>query len=308
MTADWLTYAAFSAGWSAVRHMSEKQAYASFNTFADQAWKRRGRAVVQLEKNLRRVVPSASHEEIRELSRADFRSYARYWCEAFRMPDWSAERIRSFRVDGLEHLDAALDAGHAPVIVVPHAGNYDAGGAFLAARSGGITTVAERLKPKKLYDKFVAFRTRLGMEVLAQDGEDVFGTLVKRTGAGRLVALVGDRDLSRHGIPVSFFGEPTRMPAGPALLARRTGSPLLVGSFWLEDGRNRAKVFPPVHVDPDGDEGKAVAAATQRAADLMAEGIRAHPSDWHMLQPLWLADLDPKRDPMRRSEESDHVG
>lgn len=299
---DWLSYIGFSLGWSAVRHFKEERAYRLFDRGADRAWRRRGKPVIQYEKNLRRVVPSATPEELMELSQAGFRRYARYWCEAFRIPDWPRERILDFPAEGLEHVEKAYAGGRAPVVVVPHAGNYDAAAAFLAARFGTFTSVAERLRPPRLFERFVAFRRELGVEVLAQGDSDVFATLEDRVQAGKAVALVGDRDLSRRGIPVTFFGEQARMPAGAATLARRSGHDLLPAMIWVDDGVNCAKVFPAIEIDPDGDEREAVAAATQRVADVFAGAIAGHPIDWHMLQPLWVADLDPLRDPMRKRD------
>ena len=146
-----------------------------------------------------------------------------------------------------------------------------------------------------LFEKFVAFREQLGMEVLGFGAGDLVGTLVDRVNSGRIVGLVGDRDLSRHGIPVTFFGEPTRMPAGAALVARRTGATLLAVNFFYRDGEPAATVFDPIPVPTSGSEEDDIRTITQSIAGRFELGISEHPSDWHMLQPLWLADLDPDR-------------
>ncbi|MDZ7579010.1 MAG: phosphatidylinositol mannoside acyltransferase [Candidatus Nanopelagicales bacterium] len=295
---DWVSYIGFSVGWSVVRHMKEDRAYKIFDRGGERSWRKRGKGVIQYEKNLRRVVPSATPDELKELSNAGFRKYARYWCEAFRIPDWPQERILGLHVEDVEILEKSYQGGRAPVVVTPHAGNYDAAGAYFAARFGAFATVAERLRPEKLFQKFLEYRKALGMEILAQNDPYVFSTLEERVRSGNTVALVGDRDLSRHGVPVTFFGEPTRMPAGAALLARRSGHDLVPTMLWVADGVNCAKVFPPVAIDADGEEAPAVAAAIQGVADVFAGAIAEHPTDWHMLQPLWVADLDPRRDPM----------
>jgi KDO2-lipid IV(A) lauroyltransferase len=108
---------------------------------------------------------------------------------------------------------------------------------------------------------------------------------------------VGDRDLSRRGVPVTFFGEQAKMPAGPAIIAQRTGAPLLVTQFWYQGRTPWVRVVGEVEFPRDAPPEQAVPVAVQHAADLLAEGIAEHPHDWHMLQKLWLADLDPAKAP-----------
>ena len=174
----------------------------------------------------------------------------------------------------------------------------------MAAHYGSITTVAERLKPEKLFDKFVDFRASNGVEVIAAGDPTAMTTLEERIRDQKLVGVVGERDLSRRGIPVNFFGSQARMPAGPAVLARRTGAPLHAASFWYEGRQAHAAISEPIAVDRGDDSEAAVQATTQAWADAVATGISAHPGDWHMLQPLWVADLDPNRDPMRHQKQT----
>ncbi|MCH9816081.1 MAG: phosphatidylinositol mannoside acyltransferase, partial [Actinomycetia bacterium] len=233
MVAEWFTYYGYSLGWSTVRKMSDKQAYGLFDKFADRAWKRGGKSIKQYEKNIHRVLPDSTARERSELARYCMHSYATYWCDAFRMPDWSPERIAGLPVSGVENLERSMATSDvSPIIVVPHSGNYDAGAAFLAAHYGSITTIAERLKPEKLFDKFVDFRASNGVEVIAAGDPSAMTLLEERVRDQKLVGIVGERDLSRRGIPVDFFGTEARMPAGPAVLARRTGAPLHAASFW----------------------------------------------------------------------------
>ncbi|MFI6449012.1 phosphatidylinositol mannoside acyltransferase [Kitasatospora sp. NPDC050543] len=298
---DRLVYSAYATGWAVLKHLPEPAARGLFDQIADAAWRKRGKRVLQLEANLLRVHPDADEARLRELSRAGMRSYLRYWMESFRLPTWSRQRIaRGVLVDGVEHLSAAMESGRGAVIALPHMGNWDLAGAWVASHVGyPFTTVAERLKPEKLFDRFVAYREGLGMEVLALTGGEVsvVGTLARRLRAGKLVCLVGDRDLSEAGVEVEFFGERTRMPPGPAALCLRTGAALLPVTLWYEGpvmrGRIHPEVLPPAG---DGERKEQTAAMVQSMADIWAEGIREHSEDWHMLQRLWLADL-----PLRES-------
>jgi KDO2-lipid IV(A) lauroyltransferase len=159
-------------------------------------------------------------------------------------------------------------------------------------------TVAERLKPEDLYEKFVAFRTGLGMDVIPLTGGDPpFPYLAQKLRDGGLVCLLGDRDISNSGVPVQFFGAKAKFPAGPAALAVDTGAVLLTASLWWEDGHNWVKFHTPVEVPQEGERSRRIFRTTQLVADQLAEGIAAHPTDWHMLQRLWVADLDPRKAP-----------
>ncbi|MER6805813.1 MULTISPECIES: phosphatidylinositol mannoside acyltransferase [Streptomyces] len=295
-----LTDALYGAGWSTVKKLPEPVAVRLGRTIADLAWKQRGKGVERLERNYARVVPDASPERLAELSRAGMRSYLRYWMESFRLPAWSAERIKGgFVPEDIHHLTDGLAAGKGVVLALPHLANWDLAGAWATTELGiPFTTVAERLKPETLYDRFVAYREGLGMEVLPHSGGSAFGTLARRLRDGGLVCLVADRDLSASGVEVDFFGETARMPAGPALLAQHTGALLLPATLWYHDSSTmRGRVHPPVEVPRSGTRAEKTSVMTQALADAFATGIADHPEDWHMLQRLWVKDLDPARDP-----------
>jgi lauroyl/myristoyl acyltransferase len=252
--------------------------------------------VRRLEANLARVAPQAGPERLRELSRAGMRSYLRYWMEVFRLPAWPEERIRgSFKPDDIHLVSDAVASGRGAVAALPHLANWDLAGAWVVTELEiPFTTVVERLKPETLFDRFVAYRERLGMEVLPHTGGSSFGTLARRLRAGGLVCLVADRDLSASGIEVEFFGQTARMPAGPALLALRTGADLLPVVLWYDDSPvMKGRVYPPVPVPETGTPAEKARVMTQAVADRFAEGIAEHPQDWHMLQRLWSADLAP---------------
>lgn len=292
---DRLTDALYGLGWSTVKKLPEPVAVALGQRIADQAWKRRGKGVLRLEANLARVVPEASPRRLAELSRAGMRSYMRYWMESFRLPTWSAERIRGgVEVKEAHYLTDGLASGRGVVLALPHMGNYDLAGAWVTTKLRvPFTTVAERLKPESLYDRFVAYREGLGMEVLPHQGGAAFGTLARRLRSGGLVCLVADRDLSASGVEVSFFGEAAKMPAGPARLAAQTGALLLPVTLWYDESPvMRGRVHPPVEVPESGTRAEQTAVMAQQVADAFASGIAEHPEDWHMLQRLWLADLE----------------
>ncbi|MFF5188839.1 phosphatidylinositol mannoside acyltransferase [Streptomyces sp. NPDC000345] len=293
-----LADALYGLGWSTVKKLPEPAAVRLGRSVADLAWKRRGKGVRRLESNYARVLPDAGPERLAELSRAGMRSYLRYWMESFRLPTWSEERISTgFDPKDLHHLTDGLASGRGVVLALPHMANWDLAGAWVTTRLRiPFTTVAERLKPESLYDRFVAYREGLGMEVLPHSGGAAFGTLARRLRDGGLVCLVAERDLSASGVEVTFFGDTATMPAGPALLAQQTGALLLPVTLWYDDSPvMQGRVHPPVEVPGTGTRAEKTSVMTQALADTFASGIADHPEDWHMLQRLWRADLDPAR-------------
>jgi KDO2-lipid IV(A) lauroyltransferase len=268
--------------------MPEGVARRLFQAGADAAVLRGGFA--QLTRNLERVAPG------QDLTREAVRSYARYWCEVFRLPSMSRERIVSgTTTTGEHHLRDSAASDRGTILVLPHSGNWDAAGAWCGATGVPFTTVAERLKPESLFDQFVEFRQSLGMEVLPLTGGErpPFEVLEERLRAGGAICLLADRDLTPRGIDVQFFGSTARMPAGPAKLALTTGSDLIpVTLSFTPDGWHIVFQEPIAHTD--------LATMTQDVADAFAREIAQHPADWHMLQRLWLEDLppdDPRRAP-----------
>jgi KDO2-lipid IV(A) lauroyltransferase len=296
---------AYLAGWRLVRLLPEQVAYGLFQLIADLAWLLHGKPVRRLEANLARAVPGADEARLRRLSRAGMRSYLRYWCDSFRLPSWSREQILARKVlIGRENLDAAFAQGPGVVGFLGHLGNWDHAGAWSGLEFAKVTTVAERLKPEELFDAFVAYRERLGMEILPLTGQDdVFARLRGTVEGGGFVPLLADRDMTARGVPVTLLGEPARAAAGPAALALITGAPLLPITLHYERvGRGPAGwrsvfvVHPPVPVPSSGSGRDRRIAMTQSCVDVVSAAIRAHPEDWHMLQRVFVADLRPGGD------------
>jgi len=288
-----LTYLAYALGWSIVKALPERLARRPLHLGADLGHRRNGKGARRLRANLARVVPDAGLERT---VRAGLRSYARYWLEAFRLPVMGAARLRNdVTCLGEDRLRAAATGGGGCAAVLPHQGNWDVAGAWAAVSGMPLTTVAERLRPERLFDRFVEFRESLGMEVVPlTGGENPMDVLTERLRNGGFVALMGDRDLTARGIPVTFFGETAKFPAGPAVLALRTGAALLPATLWYEGDRWFIEIHEAVTV-PDGPD--KVGRLTQAVAAVFEQGIREHPEDWHMLQRLWVADLDPAKAP-----------
>jgi len=276
----------YFAGWRIVRWLPERTAYRLAYLFADFLTKRNGKNVSRLRSNLRRTKPDTTDLNLDLLVIDAMHSYMRYWCDTFRFPDWSPERVRDTVTVTNEHLLLdAIAAKTGVIVTLPHAGNWDHAGAYFCAKGIHLVTVAEHLKPEKLFLKFLSYRQAMGMEVLPLDGR-VLGTLAQRLRQGALVALIADRDLSRSGIDVSFFGGPSRMPPGPALLALKTKAPLITAFVSYTEAGIHID-FNEVSIPTSGSDEAKVLQIVQSMAQLFENGISAHPQDWHMLQRIW---------------------
>jgi len=273
--------------WKAVRALPENAAYSLFDRGARWLVKRDGKSVQRLRKNLLRVTSDLSDTQMKELLQEAMASYMRYWCDTFRFPNWDTERINStVTVTREELLLNGIKSGRGVIVALPHAGNWDHAGAYFCLKGIHLVTVAERLKPERLFNEFLRYRQAMGMEVLALDSHSMT-TLAQRLREGHLIALVADRDLSKSGIDVQFFGKPARMPAGPAVLALKTGAILLTAFVnYTRDGIHIT--FDEISMPETGTQEEKVSVLVQKSANNFEQGISQHPEDWHMLQRIWI--------------------
>jgi phosphatidylinositol dimannoside acyltransferase len=292
--ADQATTAGYLAGWRMVRLLPEDRAQRLFRRLADEIHRRGGAGVQRLRTNLHRVRPDLADDALDALTREAVRSYLRYWCESFRLPSWPVEDVvRRTRTVDEHHLRDAYAQGRGAVVPLPHMANWDWAGAWACATGMPLATVAERLRPERLYDEFVTYRATLGMRILPLTGGDpAVPRLEEWLRSGGLVCLLADRDLSRTSVEVELCGQPARMPRGPALLARRTGAPLVPVTLHYTGPDLTLTFHAPVPA-ADGDGG--LVRMMQAVADAFTSALRAHPQDWHMMQRVFVDDLGPRR-------------
>lgn len=292
---------AFGIAWRVLCWVPEGLARAMFTFGADIAWRRHGHGIQVLEGNLRRVIAAnGGNEDVSELSRKTMRSYARYYLEAFRIQAIPRDRLlgSGLHVHGNENFKRTLENlrnGRGVIFALPHMGNFEQAGAWVIANgAGSFTTVAERLSIDSVYERWLKFRAELGFEVIpTSGGPQPFGVLARRLRAGRLVCILADRDLTNTGVEVEFFGEKALMAAGAAVLAMRTGAALMPVSCWFVGNKEwGARVHDEIPVPQQGNPKEKAAVMMQQLADAFQEAISEHPQDWHMLQRVFVADLD----------------
>jgi KDO2-lipid IV(A) lauroyltransferase len=289
-----LIYHVYVAASAIARFLPERFVYGAARIIGGVAAKRSGKRN-QVATNLARITgEAADSKRVQGLVVDAYRSYARYWLETFRLVredrDFFLER---FRCDTAHRLDEVAARGKGVIIVVGHLGNWDAAGAWVGARGGRLVTVAEVLKPRRMFDFFVEHRAKLGMTIFAAES-GVTKKLVEEVEAGSVVAILGDRDLKGTGPKVSFFGETATFPAGPASIALDTGVPILVAGVFgtvSADGKRGwdAIISDPIELPEERTNGS-VAELTQRVATELERFVAMRPEEWHVFQPFWSED------------------
>jgi lauroyl/myristoyl acyltransferase len=245
-----------------------------------------------VERHQRRVDPGLGGAELQRRVREVFRSYGRYYGESFRLPTIGAEELdRGLTREGFEHVEESLARGVGPMLVLPHLGSWEWCAYWLTrVRKVPVTAVVERVEPPALFDWFVEFRERIGMEIVPL-GPDAGRSIVTAIKQAHVIALLCDRDIAGGGTEVTFFGETTTLPSGPAVLALRTGAPLIPTAIYDQGGgRHHAVIRPPIPAERRGSFREDVARITQAMASELEGLIRRRPEQWHMLQPTWPSD------------------
>ena len=281
-------YLLYLFAWKFIGILPEKAAYQLANLVADYINKRNGKGVKRLRSNYRRVLPEISESELVTLTKSGMRSYLRYWFDTFRLNKWSKSRIIETTYVIRENLlRDPIASKQGCIVALPHAGNWDHAAAYFCSTGITLTAVVEKLKPEAIFKKFLAYRSSIGIEPISHK-EKTIPLLLERLSSGKLVALVADRDMSRSGVEVSFLGGIAKMPAGPATLAIKSGSPLITAYIrYLKDGIE-ITFDETVKLPTSGSEAEKIQVVTQSMADNFAKRIKDSPVDWHMLQRIWV--------------------
>jgi KDO2-lipid IV(A) lauroyltransferase len=281
-------YLLYLFAWKLIGVLPEKSAYKLSKAISDRIYRKNGKGVKRLRGNYRRVMPNMSERELEELTKDGVRSYLRYWFDTFRLNKWSKSRIIETTFVVRENLlRDPIATKQGCIIALPHAGNWDHAAAYFCSTGITLTAVVEKLKPEAIFKKFLAYRQSIGIEAISHK-EKTIPILMERLHQGKLIALVADRDMSRNGIEVNFLGGVAKMPAGPAILALKTGAPLVTAYIrYLEKGIE-ITFDETIKLPVAGSEDEQIKIVTQSMADNFAKRIKASPVDWHMLQRIWV--------------------
>ena len=281
-------YLLYLFAWKIIGVLPEKNAYKLANFVSDRIFRKNGKGVKRLRSNYKRVMPNISERELEVLTKDGMRSYLRYWFDTFRLNKWSKSRIIETTFVVRENLlRDPVETKKGCIIALPHAGNWDHAAAYFCSTGIPLTAVVEKLKPEAIFKKFLAYRQSIGIEAISHK-EKTIPILMERLNQGKLIALVADRDMSRNGIEVNFLGGIAKMPAGPAILAIKTGSPLVTAYIRYLDKGIEITFDETIKLPVAGGEDEQIKIVTQSMADNFAKRIKDSPVDWHMLQRIWV--------------------
>ncbi len=275
------------AAWQVVRWLPERVAFGLADVAGRVAARRGGPTRARVRANLARIVEGP---QLDAAVGAAYRSYARYWIEAFRAADITdADIAARVTTSGMDRLDAVLDEGHGAIVLLAHHGSWDIAARWAEAHGYHLAVVAEVVRPRALFARFVQLREAMGLEVVplaprsGMKGKGIATRLGQVLDANHLVGLLTDRDLSGTAPTVDLFGELCHIPVGAAVLAKRTRAPV-VPITMLQRPRRRwhLQVLEPRRLH----ELELRAAHTEVARGL-EDLIRLDPTQWHAFQPIW---------------------
>ena len=287
-----ITYWAIRVASRIARRLPLQLSYTIATAFADLAfacW--RGIRLRTIE-NMRWVVgPGGDHARAVVLARSALRNYGKYVVEFLRFP-WMAhdEIARAVEVRGLEHLHGAMALGKGAIAIGFHIGNIDLGAAVLAQVGYPVNVVVDRFDPPALDGLIQRQREARGLKLIPLD--EAPRRALRALRRNEVLALLIDRPSPLDGVVVRFFGGEIALPGGAAVLALRTGAPVVPCCvFRRPGGRFVAEVAPAVLPDrlQTGDSQRDIQAITQELVETLEAWVRRYPDQWYPFRRMWLS-------------------
>lgn len=232
--------------------------------------------------NLKVIFPDKTDAEIKKISRGMFRNFAKYLVDFFRFAKINKAYIRkNVSVEHIDNFDAALAHKKGIVCLTAHIGNWELGGAVIGMLGYPFWVVALPHKYKKLDEFFNNQRGQKGVQVIAlgrQTGRECLRVFRKNA----ILALLGDRDFTEEGVTVDFFGKPTMIPEGPAVLSLKSGAPIIPGFMVRNtDDSFTLRFEEPIFPDCGKEE------LMRRYLAVIESYIRRYPDQWFMFRKFW---------------------
>lgn len=247
---------------------------------------RRTRATVR--QNIRQIAGEATPPaQVDRLTRLAFNHILYNYFDLFRLPSLSDAAVKQLvTVRGWENVEAALAAGKGIVMTSAHLGNIEVVLYAMLLRGLNITIPVERIEPPELFDYVTRLRTSKGLNLIPVDGPLL--PLLRTLKKGGVAGLAGDRDITRAGQVVLFFGRPARMPDGHVRLALKTGAPLVLGfSHRNPDHTYQAQFLPPYTPPSNGTDEERVTAALAYVIEQIEQAIARAPEQWTVTVSIW---------------------
>ena len=224
------------------------------------------------------------------MAREVFKNFAKYLVDFFRFTKIDEEYVkRLVKIEGVEHIRSALAKGKGAIMLSAHVGNWELGAAALSLSGYPINAVVMTHQNKKINDFFTRQRLMGKMRPIEIGAslKDCYRVL-KSNG---LLALMGDRDFTKNGLRIEFFGKTTLLPKGPAVFGYREGA-AIVPTFMVRQPDDSFRLFmePPIFAGHGEDESRAVTELANRYVRVMETYIRRYPTQWYVFRELWECD------------------
>lgn len=237
--------------------------------------------------NLRAVLNIDDDLMLRRLAKNTFINFAKYLVDFFRFSKLNKKYIESnIRMIGKNNLDEALRRGKGVIALSAHIGNYELGGAIVALLGYPLNAVALDHKNKLVNNFFIKQRRTAKMNVIPMGAalKKCYECLTK----GEMLALLGDRDFTNHGIHVKFFGRDSLIPKGPAALSLRTDASI-VPTFIvrLPDDTFQFIFEKPIFYSASGNSDEDVQRILESCIKVIEEYVKRYPSQWFMFRRFW---------------------
>jgi KDO2-lipid IV(A) lauroyltransferase len=238
-------------------------------------------------RNMRRQLGSSQHPgDAQRVVNRVFVNYGKYMVDVLRLPSLTPEAIkRQVIVYGLDQVDKAFADGKGLIVVTGHVGNWDLAGATLAAMGYPVNAIVDTLEPPRWNDEVQSIRRRLGINPVPLEGGPQ--EMLRCLRRNEILGILIDRPLAEDGVPVRFFNRGTRVPAGAATLALRTGAGVVTAVVVRESSYYVAHIGPLIRPEPTDDRAADVARLTQECMDQLQAWIQRYPDQWYMFRDMW---------------------
>jgi len=247
--------------------------------------------------NMRHVLPEAAAADVKRVARESWRNYGRYLVDFLRAADGRAGDLTGAIEFEARHLiDAAFSEGKGVLLVLMHLGSWDIGGAFFSALGYRLNVVTETFDHGRLNSLVHRARLTSGMRVIPMEGSAF--PILRALRRNEALALLIDRPYADNGVAVTFFGEETVLPAGPARLALRTGARVIAAAVVHANGPGsplRAVVDAGIHTVQTGDRDTDVRVLTEAFLRAHERLIRQYPDQWYMFRRMWRPEAPAER-------------
>lgn len=243
----------------------------------------------RIQFNLSHVLPQASEQTRNRTGREIIAGLLKNYFDLLRAPATSsAELARTTDIAGVENLRQALARGKGAIVAMPHMGNLSLVAQPVASLlATQITVIVEQMRDPAVHAliKQLRLRSRIHMVEVGPQATREIGRALR---AGDIVVLASDRTVASATVEVDFFGATAVVPCGAALLALRTGAPLLTAyTYRPTSGRSLVVIDPPLAIERRDDLASDIRRVMQAIMRIFEAYIRRHPSQWLLTEPVW---------------------